>query len=583
MNSMNRQRRKGRWKIFTFDAQTSNTANDEYGTSNGECQLPTGKCKFYRVTMRYSSALILMLCTLSLYGCGPDDPYQRHFEPEPFSQIAPMPLPEGRHLDTFEPTPAPLFADPNDGQVTLTLEQCRAMALRNNLDIQTALISPKITQAAVQAEEAKFEAAFSGTVNYTKTDSPTPTLLNASKEERTQTSLGVQMPLQTGGTLQFSMADYWSKTNNTFAILNPAYSSGFLTSISQPLLRNAGRRNTLHSIRVARYNRKIADVRTKLEIIRILAEIERAYWHLYAAREVLTVRQQQYALAEAQLERAKRFVQAGSHAPIEILRAEAGLATQIEAIILAENDTRIRQRELKQRLQQPDFLPDSPIRLRLETAPDPVYYDLEPASLIRLAEENRTELLEAELQLARQVSTIDYLRNQALPLVNLDYTYTITGLGATRSASYDMFGENRFADQRLGVQVVVPLGNEAAKSRLLGAFYERAQILADKESRRSLIEVEVLNAIDTLEAAWQRILAGRQNTLLQARLYEAELRQFEVGQRTSTDVLEAQTQLADAQRAEIAALADYQIALVDAAYATGTLLGASKIEFDTPP
>ena len=527
--------------------------------------------------MRYLTALIL-IPTISLCGCGLDDPHQRHFEPTQLTRIDSMPLPQGRHLEAFDQPSRPLFADPNDGQVALTLEQCRAMALQNNLDVQAALIGPKIAQAAVQAEEAKFEAAFVSNINYSKTDSPTATLLTASKEERTQASLGVQMPLQTGGTLQFSLADYWSKTNNPFSILNPAYSSGFITSISQPLLRNAGRRDNLHTIRVARYNRQIADVRTKLEIIRVLADVERYYWRLYAAREVLTVRQQQYALAEAQLERAKRFVEAGTHAPIEIIRAEAGLATQIEAIILAENDTRIRQRELKQLLRQPDFLPDSPIRIRPQTEPDPIYYELNPQTLVRLAEENRTELLDAELQLARQVSTMDYLRNQALPLVNLDYSYNISGLGGTRGAAYNMLGDNRFADQRLGVQLVVPLGNAAAKNRLLGAFHERAQILANTQSRRSLIEMEVLNAIDRVEANWQRILAGRQNTLLQARLYEAELRQFEVGLRTSTDVLEAQTRLAEAQRAEIAALTDYQIALVDAAHATGTLLGAAKIE-----
>ena len=51
-----------------------------------------------------------------------------------------------------------------------------------------------------------------------------------------------------------------------------------------------------------------------------------------------------------------------------------------------------------------------------------------------------------------------------------------------------------------------------------------------------------------------------------------------VGLGTSTDVLDAQTAFADAQSAEISALAEYQIALVDLAYATGTLLGAAKVQ-----
>ena len=102
---------------------------------------------------------------------------------------------------------------------------------------------------------------------------------------------------------------------------------------------------------------------------------------------------------------------------------------------------------------------------------------------------------------------------------------------------------------------------------------------ATRENRRAQIEQEVLNAVSGLEANWQRILAGQQNTVLAGRLYEAEKRQFTQGLRTSTDVLNAQASLANAQSTEISALTDYQIALVDLAYATGTLLGASNIEW----
>ena len=45
-------------------------------------------------------------------------------------------------------------------------------------------------------------------------------------------------------------------------------------------------------------------------------------------------------------------------------------------------------------------------------------------------------------------------------------------------------------------------------------------------------------------------------------------------------MLQAQTNFADAQSAEILALAEYQIALVDLAYATGTLLGAAKVQWE---
>ncbi|HPO69518.1 MAG TPA: TolC family protein, partial [Anaerohalosphaeraceae bacterium] len=73
--------------------------------------------------------------------------------------------------------------------------------------------------------------------------------------------------------------------------------------------------------------------------------------------------------------------------------------------------------------------------------------------------------------------------------------------------------------------------------------------------------------------------ASRQSALLEERLYQAEIRQFEIGLRTSTDVLAAQANFANAQSAEINALTEYQISLVDLAYATGTLLGSAQVEW----
>ncbi|MCK4851014.1 MAG: TolC family protein, partial [Phycisphaerae bacterium] len=302
------------------------------------------------------------------------------------------------------------------------------------------------------------------------------------------------------------------------------------------------------------------------------------YWRLYAARRELDVRKKEYDLANTQLAQAQRFVDAGERPMIEVIRAEAGVAERLDAIIVAKNELRDRERELKNLLNKPGLEMQTPTVLIPATEPDPVHYELDGPSLIAKAIDNRMEMLELELQIAADVSTIDYLQNQALPLVTLGYTYNISGLGATQGKSFDMLTDKRFEDHQLGLQLLVPLGNEAAKSRLLQAVYERRRRLATRENRQTAIELEVLNAVDQLEANWQRILASRQNAILAGRLFKAEKRQFELGLGTSTDVLDAQTAFADAQSAEISALAEYQIALVDLAYATGTLLGAAKVQ-----
>jgi outer membrane protein TolC len=469
---------------------------------------------------------------------------------------------------------------PAESEIKLSIEQCRAMTLANNLDLKVQLVAPAIAAQKVNAEEAKFESVFFSNLSYSDVQQPSSVLIEqASAYKSGVVDLGVQMPLRTGGTVSFDVADNRTKTNYN-PILPVSYSATSSLSISQPLLRGAGKRANTHSIRIAEYERQITDARTKLEVIRVLANADRGYWRLYAARRELEVRKKEYELAQAQLEQTRRMVESGEKAEVEVIRSEAGVAERLQSIIIAENELRNRERELKQILNEAGLKMDSPTALVPMTEPDPVLYELDRQRLTASAVENRMEMLEFELQIAEDISTVDYYKNQALPLVTLNYTYNINGLGATRNDAYDMLYDRDFEDHIAGMRIVVPLGNEAAKSRVNQAFYQRRQRLVSKENRRTLIEKEVLAAVDQLEANWQSILASRQNAILAGRLYEAEKRQFELGLRTSTDVLDAQARFANAQSTEIKSLTEYQIAQVDLAYATGTLLGAAKVRWE---
>jgi len=498
---------------------------------------------------------------------------QRIHDIEPLS-LAEADANEPQAADANEPPPETM---------ELSLEQCRALALENNLGLKAQLIRPAIAAERLSEEEAKFESAFVANVNFDKADSPSVSFLNqitGNKIDNVHEDLGVQMPLRTGGTVTFGFADNRTKTNADFTEFNPYYSSGLSASVSHPLLRNAGQWVNTHSIRIAAYNRQISDARARLEVINVLAALDRVYWRLYAARRELEVREQQYGLAQAQFEQARRLVDAGQRSQVEIVRAEAGMAQQLEAIIVAENNLRDRERELKRVIRKAGLDMQTPTVLVPQTSPDPVRYELERPHLVRTAIKGRMELLELQLQLLQDASTVDYARNQTLPLASLTYTYNVSGLGETRNDSYDLLLTSDFANHRLGVQMIVPIGNEAAKSRLRQAMYQRRQRLATRSNREDLIKLEVLNAADQVEANWQRILAARQNSILNGRLFEAERRQFVQGLRTSTEVLDAQIKFANAQSSEIQALAEYQIALVDLAYASGTLLGADRIRWE---
>lgn len=499
---------------------------------------------------------------------------------------------EPLELQKTEPNQAP--AEPNQPppeKVELSLEQSRAMALENNLQLRTALISPTIATARLGVEEAKFEAAFVANAAFSRNEQPfsgtvevSPgvflPIVGAGVTEISNADLGVQLPLRTGGTISFDFTDV--RTNNLTGDpnFNPSFQDVASISLSQPLLRNAGQRVSMYSIRIAAYDRDISEARTRLEVIAVLAALDRVYWRLYAARQELDVRKQQHDLAQTQLERAQRLVDAGKVPQVEIIRAEAGVAEQLQAIIIADNALRDRERELKRVMHEVGLDVQSSTVVIPTTLPDPVRYELDRPKLVRAAVDNRMELLELQLQLLQDASSIDWARNQTLPVATLGYTYAINGTGLSRNDSFDLLADNDFTSYRVGLQMVIPLGNEAAKSRLRQYIYTRRQRLSTRANREDLIRLEVLNAVDQVQANWQRILAARQTTILNGRLYKAEQRQFEQGLRTSTDVLDAQIRFANAQSSEISALADYQISLVDVAYATGTILGSAKVRWE---
>jgi outer membrane protein TolC len=536
-------------------------------------------------TSNYLLALLL-IGGLFLAGCNefPSEPrfYEKTIDDAKVHEIQELEL---KPYESEEQPEQPSVLDlPDEPKSTLELDlqRCRALAMENNLELKVQLLSPTISQESVNAERAKFEAAFYTNFNYSKLDQPDISIvkIDGSQGEQTSTNLGVEIPLQTGGTITFDLADQRDKTNSENTFINPSYSNDLSLSISQPLLKGAGVRVNNHSIRIAEYDKSIIDAKTKLEVIRVIAAMDRVYWRVYAAAKQFEVRRQQFELAKSQLERAQRFVDAGRHSRIEVIRAEAGLAQSLESIIFAENNLRDRQRELKLTLNKTGLETNTNTFIIPTTKPNPVHYTFESADLITQAIENRMEMLELEFQIAKSISDIDFRRNQTLPLVTLDYRYNVNGLGGTRSDAYDLLEDHRFNDHFLGLRLKVPLGNQAAKSNLRAAFYQRRQLLASKDNQEAVIEVDVLNALDQLESNWQRILAARQSTLLEDRLYQAEIHEFENGLSTSTDVLEAQTSFVNAQSTEINALTEYQISLVDLAYATGTLLGAAQVEWE---
>ncbi len=464
-------------------------------------------------------------------------------------------------------------------RVELTINQARLDAFANNLGLRATLVDPVIASERVSQEEGRFDALFTLNANWNECDDAVATALADSQSSSRSVTPGLTIPLRTGGEMTISAPVSRFETNNSFSTLNPAVTSDLQFSLSHNLLRGAGRRVATHGIRLAEFDRQISESQTKLEVIRTLGEVDRAYWRLYAAIRAVEVLEQQYGVAKEQLDRADRRLNAGSGAEIDVVRAQSGLADRVEQIIRGQNDVRLRERELKALLNAPGLEVSTTTAIAPVSDPDPVLYAFDPDALVSAAVANRMELLELELRLARDAAQIAFDSNQTLPLLAMQYTYRINGLGGSLQDSTNVLGRNNFEDWSVGVQAEVPLGNEERRATLAQSILTRLQRLATREARQQQIEKEVRDAVDQISSTWQRILASRQAVVLNTRALEAERRQFDVGRSTSTDVLDADTSLANARLTEIQAVVEYQIAQIDLAVATGTLLGQARVDW----
>jgi outer membrane protein TolC len=252
-------------------------------------------------------------------------------------------------------------------------------------------------------------------------------------------------------------------------------------------------------------------------------------------------------------------------------------------VITAETAVLVQQRALKRLSNDPQTPVDGGTLIVPTTQPALAEYDLKSQALLPLAEANRMELLQGELQVLSDSLNIDLASDATRPVLNLLAAYDTTGAKEKFTSSVHQLSSMHFQSYSIGIDGRMPLGNGQAEAALRRAILTRMRTIGTLESRKQTVQQEVLDAVDRVASAWERIVASQLASLLAGRTLEAESRQFDRGARTSTDVLNAAADLADAQSSEVRAIADYRIALVDLAVATGTVLGSAKVEWEEAP
>ncbi len=481
-------------------------------------------------------------------------------------------------------TPAPLGSGP---ELRLTADEAVRLALENNLGVQSARLEPQIgTYQVAEARGAFVPNLFSTTQTRSATSPPdffaSGGSADATTSERFQTNFGVQQQVPWGGGRYAVSLDASRQTVNYTSSFNPQLGSNLLAQYTQPLLRNFMIDASRQQVMLARKNEEIADLQLRQQLTTTERAVRNAYYDLIGALGQLDVTRQSLELSQRSLRDNERRVEVGTMAQIDILEAQAEVARNEEAVIIAEANIKSFEDILRTLIlnpQQPDFWSARLVPTERPTlTPQPVDVD----AAIQNALANRTDILQARKRLESSQITIDYSRNQKLPDLNLIANYNTVGIAGTAfefgqgfpppvlnqsqrsfsDALRDVFG-NDFKTWSVQLQLNYPIGTSQADASLASARLEREQELNQMRDLQTLVTAGVRDAGRQVSTSLQRVEATRKARDFAERRLEAENKRVTVGLSTTFQMFQAQRDLDSARQNELRALIDYNRSLVN--------------------
>ena len=473
----------------------------------------------------------------------------------------------------------------------LSIDEGMRLALEQNLGIRIQRLDPQISDVGISQARSfwspQLSTAFS---RQSQAQAPTTSLSGGATSidnGTTATSIGVQQNLPTGTFYQVNWNNARFTSTNLFNNFSPQLSSNFNLQVTQPLLRNFSidqiRQQVLNSKKV----RELSDIQLDAAITQTLRNVKNAYWDLSFSIDNLKAQQESLTLAQQSLRDNQKRVEIGTMAPIDIVQAQAEVASNEERVIVAEAAIKRAQDVLRTLVLDPAtpgfwttaFQPT-------DTAP---FSDqtIDTDAAVANAMDKRSDLRSAKNSIERSDIDIRYLRNQILPDVNAQAIYISRGIGGTQlnqltpddvrsgnisrfvtsqrgfgSVLGDLF-QNQYPDWTLGVQINYPLGTNTAHANLARARLQYQQTLTQLESLKMIVATQVRDAARNVQTNQKRVQSARASRALQEKKLEAEEKKLAAGMSSSFFVFQAQRDLSLARTSEIQAIADYNKSLVD--------------------
>ncbi|MGE5568444.1 MAG: TolC family protein [Rhodospirillales bacterium] len=427
-------------------------------------------------------------------------------------------------------------------------------------------------------------------------------------------SAGFQKAFLTGTSVQMGWSNSNVKTNAFRNDYNPYTNANLDLTISQRLLQGFGLAVNNRYIRIAQNQRRMSDLAFRQQVIATVTQVIAGYWDLVTYHENVKVRQQALELSKKLYEDNKKQVEIGTLAPIEIVRAEAEVASNQQALVNAQTQLLQQETALKNALSRTGVA--SPTIAEAHIIPTdritvPEEEQIEPVQdLVAQALENRPELSQNRISIESTKIGLAGTKSQLLPSLDIQASFqnnalagqlntvpvpNIPGIdpsqfqrgvggdpffiGGVGTAFGQLFRRN-FPDYSIQFQLSVPLQNRAAKADMVMDQVNLRQAELRQQRLINSIRLDVRNALIALQqarAAYQAAVKARE---LAEQTVDAEQKKYALGASTIFFVIQYQRDLAQARSQEVAAEAAYAKAKVQLDQAVGRTLETYNISIE---
>ncbi len=486
------------------------------------------------------------------------------------------------------PVPQIPTSSSNSGGATIRLSADEAvrMALENNLGIQAERLSPQINTLNVsQARAAYAPVLFSNFLSRNSTQPPSSFITGNSSiltNETISQNAGLQQNVGWGGgRYSFSLDGSKITTSAVDSRYNPQLSSNLSAQYVQPLLRGFKTDNLRQQIQTSQNNQVIADIGLREQVTLTTQAVRNAYFDLIGAVEGYKVSLQSLQLAQESLKNNNTKVEVGTLAPIDIIEAEAEVASNEEAVINAEARIKTVEDRLRYLVLNPSQADFWTVKLEPTDAPalTPIAIDVQGAITNALA--NRTDIARLKKQLDNVDVGVRFAENQRMPGLDIVANYNVIGYAGTQfqfgqgfpppiidqsvrsftSALGDVFGQD-FRTWSVALNFNYPLGTSQADAAVASGRLQRQQGAVSLRDLQLQVATAVRDAARQVDTNLKRVEATRKARDRAERRLAAEAKRMTVGLSTTFQLFQAQRDLARQRQQEVNAMIDYNRSIV---------------------